>query len=536
MQLTANLSLPADTVTRTLGILAQKGSGKTYTAMKLTELMLAAGHQVVALDPTGVWWGLRAAADGSGKGFPIIVLGGSHGDAPLESTAGAVIADFVVSSGHSVVLDLSAFNSNAEQTRFVTDFAERLFRAKAAHRTPLHLMLDEADSFAPQRPMPGEQRMLGAFEGIVRRGRSRGLGMTMISQRPACVNKNVLTQVDLLIALRIVGIQDHKALGEWTALHGTRTENEQFLSALPSLPVGHAFFWSPGWLGLFQQDTVLKRTTFDSSRTPDPGTPAAAPQLAPVNLAELSAEILATVEQAKQNDPKALKARIATLEAQLAQKEPTPPVWTEDDRALLHQILTFDWQRVASLLAAGRAQQWVPVSAPSPVMAPARPAVKAASASSAAPAGGMQRMMIALAQRPGLSARQLGVRAGLSSTSGTFGTYLGKLRSQGWLEGTRDSMQLTAAGRTALGDYEPLPTGQQLLHHWLQELGESGANRMLQALARVHPCGLTKAELGEQAGISSTSGTFGTYLGKLRTLELIETRNGLLHASPEFFT
>ena len=34
------------------------------------------------------------------------------------------------------------------------------------------------------------------MEDLVRRGRARGLGITLITQRPAVLNKDVLTQVD----------------------------------------------------------------------------------------------------------------------------------------------------------------------------------------------------------------------------------------------------------------------------------------------------------------------------------------------------
>jgi DNA-binding IclR family transcriptional regulator len=151
-------------------------------------------------------------------------------------------------------------------------------------------------------------------------------------------------------------------------------------------------------------------------------------------------------------------------------------------------------------------------------------------------AGGKRRMMVALAQRPGLSARQLGIRAGLSSSSGTFSTYLGALRAAGWLDGTRDSMALTSDGLAALGNYTPLPTGPGLFNYWKAELGSSGASRMLQALYDAHPEMLTKARLAERAGISPASGTFSTYLGKLRSLELVQDAGGgCLIASDEFF-
>lgn len=48
---------------------------------------------------------------------------------------------------------------------------------------------------------------------------------------------------------------------------------------------------------------------------------------------------------------------------------------------------------------------------------------------------------------------------------------------------------------------------------------------------------MTNEQLGEAAGISHQSGTFATYLGRLRGLELAEGsgRSGGLRASEEFF-
>lgn len=102
-----------------------------------------------------------------------------------------------------------------------------------------------------------------------------------------------------------------------------------------------------------------------------------------------------------------------------------------------------------------------------------------------------------------------------------------------WTKG--DSGSLPEAGLQALGSYDPLPTGRALLDYWLNELGQSGAARLLQALAEAYPQALTKGEAGERAGLSAGSGTFGTYLSKLRTLELVEG-SGELRASEELFS
>lgn len=142
-------------------------------------------------------------------------------------------------------------------------------------------------------------------------------------------------------------------------------------------------------------------------------------------------------------------------------------------------------------------------------------------------------MLIALAQRPGLSRQQLGIRAGMSSKSGTFDTYLSRGRSQGWIEGGSDRMSITDIGLEALGSFDPLPQGPALLDHWVRELG-GGAARMLLALADAYPAALSRQQLGEAAGLSGNSGTFDTYLSRMRSLELV-TGKAELRASVEFF-
>ena len=112
-------TLPAEAVTQTFSILAKRGVGKTYTASVLTEELLKANLHVVVVDPIGVWWGLRAAANGDDAGLPIAILGGDHGDVPLASTAGQVVADVVVDERLPVVLDLSGFRICAAVSRHI---------------------------------------------------------------------------------------------------------------------------------------------------------------------------------------------------------------------------------------------------------------------------------------------------------------------------------------------------------------------------------------------------------------------------------
>src|SRR3982750_3658648 len=96
LQIAEGLSVPIDVVTEAIAILAKRRVGKSYTARKIVEQLLGAGLQVVIVDPKSDWWGLRSSADGRRPGYPILIAGGEHGDVPIESGAGEVLARFVV--------------------------------------------------------------------------------------------------------------------------------------------------------------------------------------------------------------------------------------------------------------------------------------------------------------------------------------------------------------------------------------------------------------------------------------------------------
>ena len=555
--LSSSFSLPSDFAALTSAILGIRGSGKTSTAVVCVEELLQVGHQVVVIDPTDVWWGLKSSSDGKQPGFPVVVLGGEHGDLPIDAASGAPIADFLVEQRASAILSLRHLRKG-DQRRFVTDCAERLYHRKGegAHRTPALLVIDECDAFIPQRVGGAEARMVGAIEDLVRRGRAAGIGVCLISQRAASINKDVLTQIELLVAHRHTSPQDRKALEAWIEAHDTAGRQREFMGSLASLAVGTAWFWSPGWLDVFESVKVRQRSTCGSSSTPKSVKQASAPKaIAEIDLDKLRESLKATVEQAAANDPKELRRKIAELERDLREATKADPYGPEfkikarvfyaiselqhADSALdsARKILAQRIENLQDILGPSGDTQ-TETAAPPKAVPQIRPtAVKAYSQtqSSSEPAGGgIRRILIALAQRPqGLSAKQLGVRAGLSSSSGTFGTYLAKCRSAGWIDGSRDRLVITEAGRAYLGSFDPLPTGQELLAYWLGKLG-SGCSRMLQALADAYPQSLTKHQVGEAAGISATSGTFGTYLSQLRTLELVSGR-GELRASEELF-
>lgn len=552
------LHLPLQAVTETFAILAKRGAGKTYTANVLAEEMIGAGAQVVILDPLDAWWGLRSSANGQGEGLPVYVFGGEHGDLPLEAGAGELIADVVVDHGASVICSLRHL-SKTKQRQFVTDFCERLYHRKGEpeHRTPLHVFIDEADAFVPQRVMADVARTVGAVDDIVRRGRSAGLGVTLISQRAAVVNKDVLTQCEVLIALRTISPQDRKALDAWVEAHDAHDQRQTFMETLASLEIGEAWVWSPGWLDVFERVRIRKRHTFDSSSTPKAGEKAVAPAARrDVDLDALRGRMTEVIERAEATDPRKLRARVRELEKQLAQlpavaevhvEQVEVPALSPEDHILLERLrsvvdtsgtvvvdalteMVKVLSRLASLVASGQvAQVGTPLTtAPAPATprraAAATPMPVAVQVNGAASLSKAERAILTvLVQYPqGRTKTQLGLLAGYSPKGGGFNNALGRLRSHGLITGAgQEPIAAVDGAAEALGEFEPLPRGQALLDYWLAKLSKA-ERAVLTTLYVSHPQAMTKAELGEATGYEPSGGGFNNALGKLRTLELAE--------------
>ena len=185
-------ALPAAALDERLAIVGTSGSGKTYAAKGLVERLLEQGARVCVVDPLGVWWGLRAGPDGGASPLPcpVVVFGGRYGDVPLDEHMGGALGHLIGTHQVACVVDVSDLGGAAARRGFMTAFTEALY---AANREPLHLVLDEADLWAPQRAQPDGYDLLQRVEEIVRRGRVRGFVPWLITQRPAVLHKDVLS-------------------------------------------------------------------------------------------------------------------------------------------------------------------------------------------------------------------------------------------------------------------------------------------------------------------------------------------------------
>lgn len=549
LRLAEDFTMPVDMATSTFAILGKKGRGKTHCASVLTEELIAGGVPTCILDPTGAWWGLRSSADGTAPGLPVVIFGGEHSDVDLPETSGAIIADVLIEQRFPAVLDMSLLSKSARR-RFATDFLEQLYWK---NRMPLHLCLDEADEIAPQRAHAGVERLLGATEDVVRRGRIRGLGITLISQRAAALSKSVLSQVDSLIVLGMTAPQDISAVDAWVGQHADEAQAHEVKSTLPALPVGEAWVWSPEWLNVLRRVHVRPRTTFDSSATPKTGQVRLQPQRwAQVDVVALADRLAAAEQQGAETDPRRLRARNRDLEHRLAiATQPPPPreievevpVVTDDQAAELTQLVgrleevaKTTTETAKTLVAAlERARPTTAAAstgeerktAAEPAQAVEEPELTGARSGNGELSKAERQVLVALAQHGPRTTTQVALLTRRSHKSGGYRNTLSSLRTAGLIEG-RGEIAITEAGLAALGGgWQPLPTGPALLDWWCRTQLGRAERTILTELVRCWPDEVNIAELATRTGYSSRSGGFRNALSRLRSLELASGRGAL---------
>jgi hypothetical protein len=571
LELAPGFSLPLDAVTETFALIAKRRVGKSNVAVVTAEQMYDAGIPWCAIDPKGDWYGVRSSADGSEPGLSVAVFGGAHGDRPLPPDAGGYMADLVAHERLTCVLDVSGM-TKGEQIRFLYDFATRLL---AVNTEPVHLFFEECDDYIPQSVMkisePGarqltEIQVVRAFSKLVRHGGFKGIGCTLITQRVALVNKNVLSQVETFFLLRTIEPLDVTEVAKRVKGHA---QAKEIVDSMPSLPVGAGWVYSPAFLERVELiERFHRRRTFDSGRTPKMGEKRLEPKrLADVDLDAITAAMEQYIVEAKANDPAELRRRIAELERQIERGDtaPAPPpapapepvrvpyvpakvldgiegLGGEVDSASheLEQVaksiyafaqglrdMKLDVVPAVDSLAIAR-ESPAPAPHPSPVVAVREPRPAASDdqrvAFRALREGARRMVDVLVNQHPGrLTKRQIASLARVKITGGTWSTYWSEINRSGYVEEVEAGLYRASALALAVSDVEPATPSStaDVLAVWRPRLRE-GARRMLDIVVEAYPAWVPRPALAKQAEIEVSGGTFSTYLSDLRRNFLVD--------------
>lgn len=519
-----------------LAIVGTTGSGKSYTARGLVERILgpiaAPTGRVGIIDPTGVWWGLRLRADGKTPGYPVVLFGGDRSDVPLVETAGRVIAQAVASTHQSWIVDTSALGTKAAERRFMLDFLDSLFEH---NREEITLVVDEADRFSPQRMTPETARLHERMEEIVRRGRVRGFTPVLITQRPASLNKDVLSQASGLIAMKLTGVHDRDAVAAVIEGQADRAQAREIVNQLPAKQRGEGIVWAPA-LDILDAVAFPKILTFDSMAAPKRGEARNATPLPPIDLGALRDKMAAVVAETEADKPTKLKAEIKrlerALEVALAAKGPnTAELSAAETRGRAEGYQTAR-DEMRSFLGSNGAAPAIVAARPAPVE---RAPVAAPAPRVARPVGELHpaavKMTAAMvAQNTPMTWNELCVVSGLIPGNGYFFSGKKSMVEAGFVADHGGMIEPTDAARKAVGPARNALAPEEIVAMWRAKLTEP-APKMLAYIAEHSDRVVTQDELSKATATKPGNGYWYKGIKALRVAGLVEQSGGAYQAA-----
>lgn len=136
----------------------------------------------------------------------------------------------LIEPGRATIINLKAVEpENAEMTAYL--LAKKLFDLRKKNLVPPFLMImEEAHNYVPEKGF-GQAVSNPIMRKIASEGRKFGLGLGVISQRPARIDKNVLSQCNTQFILRVTNPNDLKAISK--SFEGMTSEIENMIKSLP---------------------------------------------------------------------------------------------------------------------------------------------------------------------------------------------------------------------------------------------------------------------------------------------------------------
>lgn len=278
-------------------ITGKSGSGKSNSASVIAEKLLDRGYALLVVDIDGEYYGLK-------EKYEILHVGADDEcDIQVGPEHAEKLATIALENNVPIILDVSSYLDEDEAAALLTALAQQLFAKEKKLKKPFLLLVEEVHEYIPEGGGIDEcGRMLIK---IGKRGRKHGLGITGISQRPADVKKDFITQCDWLCWHRLTWKNDTQVV--------RRVLSGEYAEAVESLDDGEAFVRAD-WM------EAIRRVQFDRKRTFDAGATPGLEDFERPDLKPVSTDLVSELEQITENE-RHREAEIERLERELAQKE-----------------------------------------------------------------------------------------------------------------------------------------------------------------------------------------------------------------------
>lgn len=246
------ISLPAIEVLTGRGVIFGKsGSGKSNSASVIIEELLERGFPLLIVDIEGEYYTLK-------ERYEVVHIGSTDkADMPLRETEPEEVVNLCLDRNRPVIIDLSEVMDMDPAEYFVEQVITILFSREKEARKPFLLVVEEIHEFLPQQG--GLDDLGETLIRIAKRGRKRGLGMAGMSQRPAAVDKEFITQCDWLVWHRLTWKNDTQVV---QSILGSEKADE-----VQELATGEAIMMTD-WDEMIRTVQFRRKRTYDAADTP----------------------------------------------------------------------------------------------------------------------------------------------------------------------------------------------------------------------------------------------------------------------------
>lgn len=235
-------------------ITGKSGSGKSNTASVIVEELLNQGFPVLIVDTDGEYYGLK-------EEYEILHAGADEEcDLQVGPEHAEKLSELALEQSVPIILDVSGYLDEAEAKEIIRGVAQHLFVREKKLKRPFLLLIEEVHEYIPETAgLDDCGRMLVK---IAKRGRKRGLGLCGISQRPADVKKDFITQCDWLVWHRLTWENDTNVV--------RRVIDATYADQVQDLDDGEGILMTD-WNDEIRTVRFRRKKTFDAGATPGLG-------------------------------------------------------------------------------------------------------------------------------------------------------------------------------------------------------------------------------------------------------------------------
>lgn len=295
------ITLPVvDVLTGRAFLTGKSGAGKSNSASVLAEELLDRGHPILIVDTDGEYWGLK-------EDYEILHVGADEEcDLRVGPEHAQRLAELALDDHIPIILDVSGYLDPDTADSLVRETARSLFAKAKKRKQPFLLLVEEIHEYIPEGG--GLDPVGEILVKIGKRGRKHGLGIAGMSQRPADVKKDFITQANWLLWHRLTWQNDVQVVRS--------VLGSEYAESIQDLDDGEAFLQADFLDRAVQRVQVRRKQTFDAGATPT---------LSAVErptLKSVSSDLLGELEEISEREHRR-QDRIAELEARLDDREET---------------------------------------------------------------------------------------------------------------------------------------------------------------------------------------------------------------------